>query len=102
MFWIFSDDFRPVPIGKHRKLTGIHRKKSGQCPAGILLPCSSDFQYFPAGSADFTASFLQDPVGYGGRNHRPGYQCAGYWREHSESMMILMVMIGVRFMNEEI
>jgi len=24
----FSDDFRPIPAGKHRKLAGIHRKKS--------------------------------------------------------------------------
>ncbi len=59
IFRIFSDDFRPVPAGKHRKLTGIHRKKSGQIPVGILLPCSSDFRCFPAGS--------------GGRNHRSGF-----------------------------
>ncbi len=38
--------------------TGIHRKKSRQFPAGILLPYSSDFRYFLVGS--------------GGRNHRPG------------------------------
>jgi hypothetical protein len=48
IFWIFSDDFRPVPAEKHRKLIGIHRTKSGQFPVGILLSCSSDF--------------LQDPV----------------------------------------
>jgi hypothetical protein len=29
---IFSIDFWPVPAGKHRNLTGIHRKKSGQFP----------------------------------------------------------------------
>jgi hypothetical protein len=50
IFWIFSDDFWPVPTGKHWKLTGIHRKKSGQFLAEILLPCSSDFRCFPAGS----------------------------------------------------
>jgi hypothetical protein len=71
-FRIFSDDFRSVPIGKHRKLIGIHRKKSGQFPVGILLPCSSDFRCFPAGSGDFPESFLQNLVGSGGRNHRPG------------------------------
>ncbi len=72
-FRIFSDDFRSVPAEKHRKLTGIHRKKSGRFPVGILLPCSSDFQCFPAGFGDFPASFLQDPGGSGGRNRRPGY-----------------------------
>ena len=72
IFRIFSDDFRSVPAGKHRKLAGIHRKKSGQFPAGILLPCSSDFRCFPAGYGGFPASFLQDPAGSGGRNLRPG------------------------------
>jgi hypothetical protein len=38
IFRIFSDDFLPVPAGKHRKLTGIHRKKSNKFPVGILLP----------------------------------------------------------------
>ncbi len=61
-FRIFSDDFRPVPAGKRRKLTGIHRKKSGQFPVGILLPCSSDFRCFPAGSGDFRESIQRDPV----------------------------------------
>ncbi len=62
IFRIFSNAFRPVPTGKHRKLTGIHRKKFGQFPPGILLPCSSDFQCFPAAYGDFLESFLQDPV----------------------------------------
>ncbi len=65
--------FRPVPAGKYSKLTGIHRKKSRRFPVGILLPCFSDFRCFPAGSGDFPASFLQDPAGSGGRNHRPGF-----------------------------
>jgi hypothetical protein len=51
IFRTFSDDFRPVPVETQRKLTGIHRKKSGQFPAGILLP-------FPRNSG----VFLQDPV----------------------------------------
>ena len=50
-FRIFSDDFRPVPAGKHGKLTGIHRKKSNKFPVGILLP-------LPA----ISVAFLQDPV----------------------------------------
>jgi len=50
-FRIFSDDFRPVPAGKHGKLTGIHWKKSEKFPVGILLP-------LPA----ISVAFLQDPV----------------------------------------
>jgi len=72
IFRIFSDDYRAVPVGKCRKLTGIHRKKSGQFPAGILLPRSSDFRCFPAGYGDFPASFLQVPARSGGQNVRPG------------------------------
>jgi hypothetical protein len=60
-FRLFPDDFRPVPAGKHRKLTRIHRKKSNEFPVGILLP-------LPA----ISGAFLQDPAGSGGRNHRPG------------------------------
>jgi hypothetical protein len=50
-FRIFSDDFRPVPAEKRRKLTGIHGKKSNKFPVGILLP-------LPA----ISGAFLQDPV----------------------------------------
>ncbi len=50
-FRTFSNDFRPVPVGTQRKLTGIHRKKSGQFPAGTLLPFPGNF-----------GVFLQDPV----------------------------------------
>ncbi len=62
IFRIFSNDFRSVPVRKHRNLAGIYRKKSENFPAGILLPCCSDFRCFPAGYVDFSASFLQDPV----------------------------------------
>ncbi len=31
------------------------------------------FRCFPAGYNDFSAPFLQDPAGYGGRNLRPGF-----------------------------
>jgi hypothetical protein len=50
-FRIFSDDFRLVPAGKHRKLAGIHRKKPNKFPVGIPLP-------LPA----ISRAFLQDPV----------------------------------------
>ncbi len=72
IFRIFSNDFRSVPVGKHRRLVGIHRKKSENFLVGILLPCSSDFRCFPAGCGDFPSSFLKNPAGSGGRNHRPG------------------------------
>jgi hypothetical protein len=32
----FSDDFRPIPAGKHRKFAGIYQKKCEQFPAGIF------------------------------------------------------------------
>jgi hypothetical protein len=51
IFQIFSDDFRPVPAENHRKLTGVHRKKSNKFPVGILLP-----------SPAVSGAFLQDPV----------------------------------------
>jgi hypothetical protein len=50
-FRTFSDDFRPIPIGRHRKLIGIRLKKSGQLPAGILLPVPEN-----------SSLFLQDSV----------------------------------------
>jgi len=61
IFRIFSDDFRPVPAGKHGKLTGIHRKKSNKIPVGILLPLPG-----------ISVAFLQDPAGSSGRNLRYG------------------------------
>jgi hypothetical protein len=75
LFGIFPDDFRQVTTAKHRQLTGIHRKKSQKVPAGILLPFPRDFRCFPVGYGDFPAYFLQNPAGFGGRNHRPEYLC---------------------------
>ena len=51
---IFSGDIRPVSGGKHRKVIGMHRKKSGNFPAGILLPCPGDFQCIPAGTVPYS------------------------------------------------
>jgi hypothetical protein len=62
---IFSDDFRPFPAGKYRKLTGIHRKKSNKCPVGILLPLpaiSSAFLRDPVTFPLLSRRFLRDPV----------------------------------------
>jgi hypothetical protein len=71
-FRIFSDDFRPFPAGNHRKLTGIHRKKKQKIYGWNTASTSDDFRCLPAGFGDFSASFLQDLVGSGGRSLRPG------------------------------
>jgi hypothetical protein len=48
---IFSDDFRPFPIGKHRKFAEIHRKKirktSGRNTASISDAFPRDMVTFP-------------------------------------------------------
>jgi hypothetical protein len=51
------------------------------------------FQRFPARSGDFPASFLQNPAGSGGRNHRPGLKSKEFWLsdfiiEHAELQVI--------------
>ncbi|CAF3355466.1 unnamed protein product [Rotaria socialis] len=71
-FRIFSSDFRSIPAGKHRNLAGIRRKNPTVFLIGILLPCFSDFQCFPAGNGDFPAYFLEYPTESGDRNARPG------------------------------
>ena len=83
--------------GTHRKHTGRWKQYSSRNFLGIF-PMISDrfpqestgnsqefigkkfrpeycfhFRCFPAGYGDFSAPFLQDPAGYGGRNLRPGY-----------------------------
>ena len=65
IFRIFSDDFRPVPAGKYRKLTGIHRKKSRKFPIGILHPLppiSGAFLQDPVTSPLLSCRILPDPV----------------------------------------
>jgi len=48
-FGYFPVTFRPFPAEKHKKMSTIHRKKSGDFPAGIMFPCSIDCRCFPAG-----------------------------------------------------
>ncbi len=65
IFRIFSDDFRPVPAGKHGKLTRIHRKKSNKFPVGILLPLPAISVAFPQDPVTFpllSCRILWDPV----------------------------------------
>lgn len=45
-FGIFFDKFRSISIGKHKKLTGVHRKN----PKVSVRNTASMFQYFPVGS----------------------------------------------------
>jgi hypothetical protein len=59
IFPIFSNDLRPISAEKHRKLTGIHRKKSNKFSVRVLLPLSP-----------ISGAFLQDPAGSSGRNLR--------------------------------
>jgi len=51
IFRILSDDLRPFPAEKHRKLTEIHRKKSNKFPVGILFSLLA-----------ISGAFLQDPM----------------------------------------
>jgi hypothetical protein len=65
IFRIFSDNFRPVPAGKHGKLTGIHRKKSNKFPVGILLPLlpvSVAFSQDPVTFPLLSCRILRDPM----------------------------------------
>jgi hypothetical protein len=57
-FSVDSDKFHWFPPGSVWKSS----EKSGKFQAGILLLCSRYSPCFPAGSGDFPASFLQDPV----------------------------------------
>ena len=67
-----SGAFQSLSCTCRQKLVGNHRKKSGNFPAGILLPCSGDFRCIPAGSSVFSISFLQVHSGSSHRNLRPG------------------------------
>jgi hypothetical protein len=52
------------------------------------------FRCFPAGYGDFSAPFLQDPAGYGGRNLRPGLKLIKniylkFFQFHLDLIMVL-------------
>ena len=53
-FPVISDQFL---AGKHRKVIGMHRKKFGNFPTGILLPCSGDFRCIPAGTVPYSLTW---------------------------------------------
>jgi hypothetical protein len=48
--WIFSDGFQSISCAFRQESIGNHREKSEKFPAGILLPSSSYFRCFPAGT----------------------------------------------------
>jgi len=65
IFRIFSDNFQPVPAGKHGKLTGIHWKKSNKFSVGILLPLLPVSVAFPQDPVTFpllSCRILRDPM----------------------------------------
>jgi hypothetical protein len=50
IYWIFSGGFLSISCAFRQEPVGNHRKKSEKFPVGILLPRSSDFRCFPAGT----------------------------------------------------
>jgi hypothetical protein len=51
IYWIFSGEFLSISCAFRQEPVGNHRKKSDKFPVGILLPRSSDFRCFPAGTS---------------------------------------------------
>ena len=66
--WHFSNDFRPVPSGKHKKVVGMHRQKNQKISGPNTV---SMFVCIPGGFSVFSVSSLQVPSGSGDRNLRP-------------------------------
>jgi hypothetical protein len=83
IFRTFSDDFRRVPAGTHKKLTGIHRKKSENFPTGILLPVPG-----------ISAVFQQDLALFSGRNLQLVSILNICLFERDESIMSCIMYIG--------
>jgi hypothetical protein len=57
----FSDFFQlftGVSCRKNRKLARNQWKKSEDFPTGLLLPCSADFQCFPAGTGPYFLTWI--------------------------------------------
>ena len=52
--------------------TGTRLESTGKNPENFRSEYCFHFRCFHAGSGDVPASFLQDPVGSGSRNLRPG------------------------------
>ena len=57
MLGFFPMNSRENSVGSNRNRSEINGKKSKMLPAGILLPNSSDFRSFPAGSGSTTLSW---------------------------------------------
>ncbi len=57
---IFSGRLLPISCAFLQELAGNDRKKSEKFPAGILLPCSSDFRCFPAGTGPYFLTWVYE------------------------------------------
>jgi len=57
---------------KAQEIDGNPPEKIQQISGRNTASTSGYFRYFPVGSGDFPASFLQDPAGSSGHNLRPG------------------------------
>jgi hypothetical protein len=55
---IFSGRLLRISCAFLQELAGNDRKKSEKFPAGILLPCSSDFRCFPAGTGPYFLTWV--------------------------------------------
>ncbi len=55
----FPGDFRPFQTGKQKKLVWSRRKMSEMFRLEMLLPCSIDFQSFPAGIGPYAFPCVQ-------------------------------------------
>jgi hypothetical protein len=51
--WNFSGGFQSISCAFRQEPAGNHRKKAEKFPTGILLPRSSDFRCFPAGTGPY-------------------------------------------------
>ncbi|CAF2084013.1 unnamed protein product [Rotaria magnacalcarata] len=68
----FSGGFQSTSSAFRQDPTVNHTENSENFQTGILLPRSSNFPRFTAGSGDFSASFRTVPAVSGDRNDRPG------------------------------
>ncbi len=87
-FRIFSGDLRAFPAGKNGKLVGSLRKKSGDFPTGILLPC---FHWFPVFSC-WNRPVLLDL----------GYTYKIIWRKYSIFYLIIQCFSKITYIIQDI
>jgi hypothetical protein len=57
--WIFFGGFLPTSCAFRQEPARNHRKKSENFLTGILLPCSSNFRRFPAGTDPYFLTWVR-------------------------------------------